>query len=193
MNEGEGRAQNKALAEVFSMPRIVPKAEKKGLRGLRSYDIGNGWDFLKSEHRRQCLAEIRECKPRFVMVCPPCGPFSTWQRINRRHGRPTERELTEARVLLQFAVQVCETQIELGNKFGFEHPTEAESWKEQCMQRLSEYPEVQDVVLDQCMFGLQDPVSRKRYRKTTRLRTNCRHVVEHMACRCDGNHEHQTL
>ena len=42
-------------------------------------------------------------------------------------------------------------------------------------------------------FGLQDPVSRKRYRKTTRLRTNCKHVVEHMACRCDGNHEHQTL
>ena len=34
MNDGEGKAKDKALAEVLSMPRIIPKPEKKGLRGF---------------------------------------------------------------------------------------------------------------------------------------------------------------
>ena len=62
------------VAEVFSLPRLIPRAEQKGLKGLKSYDIGNGWDFLKASHRKQCLQDIREQRPMFVMVSPPCVP-----------------------------------------------------------------------------------------------------------------------
>ena len=58
------------VAEVFSLPRVVPRAEQKGLRGLKSYDIGTGWDFLRASHRKQCLNDIREHRPRVVMVSP---------------------------------------------------------------------------------------------------------------------------
>ena len=58
------------VAEVFSMP------EKEGLRGMRSCDIQSGWDFFRSECRKQCLQDIRENQPRVVVVSPPCGAFS---------------------------------------------------------------------------------------------------------------------
>ena len=60
-------------------------------------------------------------------------------------------------MLLQFAVQVREVQVELRNEFVCEHPAGADSWTDQCMQRLSKHPRVQDVVLDQCMFWTSGP------------------------------------
>ena len=89
MNRVQAGGEVRDLAEVFSMPRIIPTAGKKGMRGLRSYDIGTGWDFLKQEHRRKRLSEIREFKPRLIMVCPPAvrsqpGKGSTVNTVGKR-------------------------------------------------------------------------------------------------------------
>lgn len=80
------------FAEVFSNPRILPVASKKGLRGLRSYDVGQGWNFLDSSARRKCFEEIQEYKPRCIAVCPPCGPFSTMQACSLSKQDPEERK-----------------------------------------------------------------------------------------------------
>lgn len=64
------------FGEVFSMPRIAPVAQRKGLKVLGSFDIGNGWDFRLKEHRQKCRQQIQERKPKVLVVCPPCGPFS---------------------------------------------------------------------------------------------------------------------
>ena len=103
------------IAEAFSMPRVVPAATAKGMTGLRSYDIGQGWDFLKAEHRKQCAEEIKANKPRMLIVCPPGGPFSSWQRINSRKGKPSQKKLTSARVLLHLVSSCvgCSTSREI--------------------------------------------------------------------------------
>ena len=102
------------VGEVFSMPRVVPCAEKFGLKGLKSYDIGTGWDFLNPEHRKQCREEIKKHKPRVLLVCPPCGPFSPMIRISKDKENPKDRErkTIEGRVLLAFAMELCELQHE---------------------------------------------------------------------------------
>ena len=120
-------------------------------------------------------------------------PFSAWQRLNSRHGKPTHEELIAAQVLCDFAVQVCVLQCELGNLFAFEHPVGASSWKSPSLMKLADMSGVSDVTLDQCMYGLREPESERRYQKTTRIRTNCRHVLEKMGRRCDGKHSHQKL
>ena len=157
------------VAEVLSLPRIIPRAEQKGLKGLKSYDVGTGWNFLIASHRQQCMQDIREHKPLFVTVSPPCGPFSAWQRLNSKHGKPTHEELVAARVLCDFAVQVCMLQYELGNLFAFEHPAGASSWNLQSLKQLADMSGVSDVLLDQCMYGLGEPGSDKKYHKTTRF------------------------
>ena len=182
------------VAEVFSMPRVVPLAEKKGLQGVRSYDIGSGWDFLRADHRKQCVEEIRQCKPRVLMVSPPCTAYSVWQRLNAaRWGEMSQRSKVEAQTLLLFGIQLCELQHSMGNYFIFEHPRNASSWQDPAWRNILMHDQVVDVFCDQCMFGLKDPCNHKRYKRPTCLRTNCPHVQSLLACQCDGKHAHQVI
>jgi hypothetical protein len=182
------------VGEIFSLPRITPVAEKKGLKSFGSMDLGNGWNFLKKEHRDQCRREIKEKKPRVLVVCPPCGPFSSLQNLNENKGNAAERERkrVEGEVLLAFALEICELQRASGRVFVFEHPKRAGSWKCDSMERLRNQEHVHEVVLDQCCFGLVDPQNGKFYQKGTRLLTNSKHT-SHLHRTCPGNHQHQRI
>ena len=80
------------VGEAFSNPRVVPQANKMGFRGGKSYDLGTGWNFLRSDHRKQCREEIKEHKPRVLIISPPCGPFSQMLRISKHRCDQRERE-----------------------------------------------------------------------------------------------------
>ena len=182
------------FSEVFSMPRILPAAEKSGLKGLRSYDIGQGWDFLKAESRKKCLAEIEHYKPACVVVCPPCGPFSTMQQcsMNKQDAGEYKKKMIEARVLLDFAMQVCEVQRAGGRTFVFEQPLRASSWEEPSVVTMRPKHDIHEFVFDQCCYGLKDPVSNKYYRKRTKIMTNSE-TFKDMCCECSQDHEHERL
>ena len=180
------------VAEVFSMPRVVPEAAKRGLKGTKSYDFGAGWNFLNASHRKQCIEEIKQSSPRVLLVSPPCAMYSAWQRLNAVRCGGSERRRVEAHTLLLFGIQLCELQQEMGNYFIFEHPLGARSWHVPAWRKLCHADNVNDVHVDQCMYGLRDPCNHKLYRKPTKLRTNCPHV-QCMACKCDGSHEHQVV
>ena len=182
------------FAEVFSNPRLLPAAERKGLKGLPSYDIGQGWNFLQADQRKACLDEIGHYKPNCVLVCPPCGPFSPLQACSWHKQNPADqkRKLIEGRVPLDFAMQICELQHSEGRLFAFEHPGGAASWKEPCVERVRNLPGVFTLEMDQCMFGLKDPLNGKAYRKHTRWMYNFGEF-QNMACRCDHGHDHQRI
>lgn len=152
------------FGEVFSMPRIAPVAQRKGLKVLGSFDIGNGWDFRLKEHRQKCRQQIQERKPKVLVVCPPCGPFSPLQRLSRSKGNEQERERkrVEGEVLLAFAMEICEMQREAGRTFVFEHPKGSEAWSHDAVVRIRDQKGVFEIRLD--------------LKKT-----------------CDGNHEHQRI
>ena len=190
----QGNCDGTHVGEVFSMPRVVPVAESKNLVCCGSFDVGTGWDFLKSEHRQLCRERLRKSKPRVLVLSPPCGPFSALQRISQGKGDPIERrrKLIEGRILLDFAMELCEFQVENNNVFVFEHPLNAASWSEECVERVKKMKGVHEIVLDQCCFGLKDPVSGKLFRKATKIMTNSQHA-EHLGRRCKGDHEHQAI
>lgn len=163
------------FADVFSPPRVCPVAERKGLKGLRSYDLTSGWNFLDAECRRKCIADIEQYKPEVVLRCPPCGPFSALQMCSweKQDPRAREQKMIEAWVLSGFAMQVCELQHRAGRKFLFEQPANATSWSEECVMNLRQKEGVHEVHLDQCEYRLKDPQNHKFFRKRTRLLTNC--------------------
>ena len=181
-------------AEVFSMPRILPVAEKKGLKGLKSYDIGLGWNFLKAEDRQKCLSDIKKYKPELVTISPPCGFYSILQACSLARQNPEERKRKEieARVLPGFAMQICELQHQEGRGFVFEHPIGARSWGEEEVKRVRNFSNTHEVILDQCQFGLKDPQNGKFYRKRTRLLTNIEEM-KRLGCVCNHEHEHQRV
>ena len=182
------------VGEVFSLPRVLPAAERTGLKGLRSYDLGTGWNFLNESHRKQCREEIQKHGPEVLMVSPPCGPFSQIKRISKfkENAASRERKLIEGRVLLQFAMELCELQHSRGKIFIFEHPSGADSWWEDCLQHVRRLPGVNVVDTCQCMFGLRDPQNHKLYKKPTTFMSNSEFL--HMLQRqCNHKHDHQRI
>lgn len=181
------------VGEVFSMPRVVPAAERAGLKG-KSYDIGNGWDFLRSDHRKQCREEMKRLKPQTLILSPPCGPFSQMLRISkfRCDDEKRKRKIMEGWVLLQFAMELCELQIKEGRVFLFEHPKGADSWTESCVSRVRDCHDVHEIVVDMCAFGLKDPQNGLPYKKGTRLLTNSKYY-RLLEGKCPGCAKHQHI
>ena len=183
------------VGEVFSMPRVVPAAERKGFRGCKSYDIANGWNFLLADHRAKCREELRRLKPDFLVLSPPCGPFSQILNISKGRCNTEERrrKYLEGLALLEFATELCLEQHKHGRKFLFEHPKGAASWSEECLDRVRNSDGVHEIVTDMCMFGLRDPQNhQKRYRKGTRLLTNSKYG-DLLRRLCNGKHDHQHI
>ena len=61
-------------------------------------------------------------------------------RISKDKENPKvrERKTIEGRVLLAFAMELCEMQNEQGRIFLFEHPKLASSWQEPCVVKSSQ-------------------------------------------------------
>ena len=123
-----------------------------------------------------------------LILCPPCGPFSTLVNLRKGKEDPKERERkdVEGRVLLQFAMELCELQHQGNRIFLFEHPLRSRSWKEPEVERMRRLSGVQRIELDQCMYGMKDPQTGKLYQKNAKY--GCL-----LARKCNGKHDHQTI
>jgi hypothetical protein len=134
------QASGHVVAELFSPPRVNAKLhdmQDKDLTAGTSFDMivdqcsGVSWDFLQADHRRRCWARLRSENPWVVIGSPPCTAFSVLNRGLNRDRVPVERrerQLTEAKVLLGFALSVYTWQVRRQRYFVHEHPASASSW-----------------------------------------------------------------
>ena len=100
------------VAEIFSLPRVCKAAQQAGLKCGGSYDILNGWDLRVEGKRKELLRSLR---PRLLIVCPPCGPFSQLQELNKmRNLKGYLQKLSEGKMLLRFAMELCKDQMDRG-------------------------------------------------------------------------------
>ena len=108
-----GRGED-LVAEVFSPPRVAAAARERGLRSGESFDIETGFDLSRAADQDLVMSYLESKRPGLVVVCPPCGPFTTLQHLGlgRSHGTLAhdsqhQARLAHARVLLRFAMKVC--------------------------------------------------------------------------------------
>ena len=81
------------VAEVFSQPRVCRAAKAVGLACGESYDILTGFDLSQKSVRENVRAELQRIKPRLVVLCPPCGPYSQLQGL--RKDKHVERHVID--------------------------------------------------------------------------------------------------
>ena len=127
------------IVELFSPPRMVSRCARFGLRGSLSMDILTGYDFSRAEDRHRARWDIARRRPRFVMTCPPCTFYSTLQVLWNKKKVPRLVWLQRERyadVLLTFALEICQDQIDTGDLYGFEHPRFATSWQKPVVQEI---------------------------------------------------------
>ena len=102
----------------------------------------------------------------------------------------------EAVKLVEFAVQVCELQHELGGGFVFEHPQSASSWRKiPKLRKLWGAEGVIDVVTHMCEFGMKgrDAQGEGPVLKPTRFLTNIPAIARALDRRCTGCERHVQL
>ena len=182
------------VAEVMSVPRVVPEAIKLGCGDGGSYDIQSGWDFMDVKQQDACLREMERLGVDCVSITPPCDQFSQLQNMNMHKGDHNERtsRLCDAIALLRFAIKVCKWCLKSGRIMLLEHPTGAKSWRVEDMIDILNDPRVISVIGHQCAHGLKIDVD-LFLRKASRYISNGRHTVQVLSKRCDGDHEHLSI
>ena len=135
-----------SVAEIYSPPRVTKAATvlpRLGIEPGAALDIttcderGVPWDFTKEEMKRKAEKLLDETKPDLLVGSPMCTKFSSWQRINWRRTRNPRRfkqERAEAVEHLEFVCHLYRKQAKAGRWFLHEHPAQADSWGEQCVQ-----------------------------------------------------------
>ena len=185
------------FAEYYSPPRVLPRAIELGAQGNLSLDLATGWNFDSEELRSLSMTLLARMQVDFLMLSPPCTAFSSLNRMWNYPKMPpqkVEEKLTKGMVYICHSVALAKQQIARGRWFAVEHPACATSWRTPVMQELTDMPQVQSVVFDQCMFGLCSPSGAMAMRKRTRIATNCPKLVARLSGRlCNGCHEHQRV
>ena len=187
------------VMELFSVPRLCPRAEQFGLRAGPSYDIRgvHPHDLRDPSVRRKVRQDVEQMQPFFVIGSPPCTMMSTLQALNPNKGSEDwMRKYWEAVMFLAFCGEIYEAQVKGGRYFIHEHPAGATSWGLDPIMRIAATHGVISVRTDQCMFGLvtwdqcgeQAPAQ-----KPTKFLTNSCEVAQRLSVRCDGCHGHVRL
>ena len=192
------------VSEAYSPPRIVAEAEKQGLRPGFSFDLtrkdadGNDWDLSKQSMQEKALEIQDREKPEFVIVSPPCTPFSTigkWSQ-GRMSEEDAKKRMADGITHFAFAILLCLRQAKAGRYFILEHPVGASSWMLKLAAMLILEVNYQAANFDFCMLGMEaeDELGRAPARKRTKIATNSSKVGKALRnMQCDGSHRHVHL
>ncbi len=185
------------IGEVFSTPQFSRRAPQHDLQSGRAFDLQLGDQFLKSEHRQQCLNHLRKRKYGLVAVSCPCTMFTNLQYLASGRSRESclqdphfQQRLRDAIILLNFGVTVCLLQEQLKCSYLFEHPWGASSWKMNSVRNLLRQPSSILTRTDQCCFGQSD-ADGTPIRKRTGFITNVPLIAKALNKTCKGLHKHQ--
>lgn len=185
------------FAELFSPPRVGPKAKERGLTvASKTFDLEAGWDVRKVDHRKEFRSFQQQQRPRFLVLSPECKAYSQLMNINWERMDPRKKEAiqSEGALMWNFSLEAAENQADAGDFFALEHPAGAESWKLERTQALLQRPDVAIIEFDLCTFGLSVVPSGQLSRKRTRIATNHpRLALELSLHQCQGDHEHVPL
>ena len=185
---------------------MTSHASEQGLRGGWALDIehvckitGKTWNCLEEVDRAWRRRMVYRDRPKLLIVSPSCTLFSQLQNPSP-NGLPEKRcpeAWNQAKLMVEFAVELCLMQKRAGRAFVFEHPRTATSWEVvQKLKQLLEDPEVEEAVLDMCCYDMKVANDRGEpglVRKTTRLLTNSLEIASATARRCCGGHSHVNL
>ena len=85
-----------SISEIYSPPRVVPHANKRGFRGGWSLDLttcdseGKPWDFSLARCRQAARQLVQDTRPLLLIGSPMCTWFSLLQNLNPERKQSAE-------------------------------------------------------------------------------------------------------
>eukprot|EP00438_Fugacium_kawagutii_P036583 Skav211980 [mRNA] locus=scaffold1330:227534:232974:- [translate_table: standard] len=134
---------------------------------IEPVDLVYGSDLLSRKEQIKVLRQIEDWEPDLVCLEPPCGPWSSLQSLNDPEMVAFKRDVHFP--FWTFCREVWVKQHRAGRLVLLEQPLRSAALKLACMESR---PCVFKAVVDQCQFGLCDPMTKKFYKKGTSLDVN---------------------
>lgn len=160
------------VLEIFSGSSMLTQvaSKKAGWGAYQPIDVilGEENDMESRANRKRVRDTVKTLKPDLTVITPPCGPWCAWQRMCRDLDNLDEvrkRQLP----FWKLAREIWDIQTREGRLCLTEQPDGSEALETIYMVGREL---LYRIVVDQCMFGLKDPVSEKWYRKATDLDVN---------------------
>ena len=95
----------------------------------------------------------------------------------------------QARLHLDFVMELYAEQMEGGRYFLHEHPKSSSSWEEASVRRISQMEDVKIVHADQCQYGSEVTFGRflgQPVKKPTGFMSNAPALLERLTAKCQG-------
>ena len=179
--------------EVYSgEARLAEAMQKKGYL-VQTFDLFNGWDFTRADHRTAFSKLQYETCPDMMWLAPPCTKWSALQHLNCKIPADfeflAEERYYEERTHLRFTRNAHNRQFHQHRHSATEHPWYAESWKTSTFHAL----EGHDAEVDQCQYGStlpDDDGNEQLIKKKTCLRVTDERLAMQLTRLCQGDHFH---
>ena len=159
---------------------LVQAIREAGGRAL-AIGVHNGFDLSTREGFLRAAALLRDCKPKYVHISPPCYPWSILQNANQRNPQQV-RDLQEkqrvSRKLLRHCCKLVEIQRQEGGRdaglcqgdsvtghAGGEQPLTAQSWRLPEFRRMVQLCGGERFSVFGCTHGLRGGVEGKLRKK----------------------------
>eukprot|EP00435_Cladocopium_sp_Y103_P008686 s1575_g2.t1 len=159
-----------SLMEIFAGRANLSETAKQSGKWhvLPPQDKIYGLDILNPEHVEILKDVIRTQEPDVITLSPPCGPWSSWQRMRKRKDilQALRREHLP---FWEFVLWVWSFQSARGALAVLEQPKQSEALHTRPMQAREE---VYEKVVDLCRLGLMDRITMYPHKKPTAIQMN---------------------
>ena len=183
----------KVFWEVYSGSANLSHVMAEAGWEVMSFDYNTGWDFTRTDHRRDFLNLLDATCPEFVWLAPPCTVWSSLQNLNidtpeKQIALQADRDFEENTHLKMCKRAFLKQQRE-GRHASLEQPKNARSWGTPTLMAVSGH----DALFDQCAYGCVLPDENGDYipiKKSTALRCTDEEMASELTAPCCGGHPH---
>ena len=178
--------------------RPLEIAVHRRMKAGRNFDLTTGVDLLDPSEVQAYWAYLEHCRPRVVIMAPPCTPFGPWASFNSLMNPQSYAEsLRLCKPLARLAGDTALHQLQQHNPlcdFLNEQPDPSRLYEVDPWPRVLNHPRVVSRVIDQCATGQKarhGPHTGMYIRKRTRVVGSCDRAMETFnGYRCNGRHQH---
>ena len=155
------------LLEILGTSVSLFASSTDNWTALEPVDLLCGSDINSKHEQDRVLQQLDAMSPDLVLICPPCGPWSSLQAINDQDVVVWKRLMSYH--LWEFTRKVWDLQTSKGNLCLTEQPWLSKALE---LQIMTSRPHLHRAIIDQCAFKLRDPENKKPMRKRTVLDCN---------------------
>ena len=176
------------ILETFAgQGNISRRCVQFGLKSLAPIDYETGWDLYRKEDQRHVDRALDQFKPLLLVQGLDCKDWCLLQdNVNYIHRlEQLWQRRARARPLVKRAAGWCAKQSRENRYWLIENPLTSRLWQEECIQQISQLPNVETAVCHGGAYGMTNS-KHQLVKKSFRFMGNCEPILRRLRKKLDA-------